>query len=180
MNHSSPVSVCILFAMLCGVAAPALADNRLSIDSDAVTISIEPHPAGRSQIRLPAVEFTFSVDAECGDNLGPGPLTLSIADTYLSLSAEQINTDSLDSIVLRVPAIQIAPVAVADFCIDDVSDGQPSPPEQMLVRDALSVQASLVCSSEANRQSTYASRSLDIRLQCDTSAPDQFDTASER
>lgn len=166
--------------MLCIGAVPAIADNRLSIASEAVTVSISPRAAGSSLVLLPAVEFTFSVDAECSDDLGPGPLTLSIADTYLSLTAEQISSDGMDGIVLQVPAKQIAPVAVADFCVDDASGGQPPPQEQILVRDALSVQASLVCSDETDRQSTYASHSLDIRLQCEVPAAEQFDPSSER
>jgi len=170
-----------LIAMLCVGSVPVLADNSLSIDSEIVTVPVVPHAAGRNLIRLPAVEFTFRIDFNCNGDPGPGPLTLSIADTYLSLNREQITSESPNSIVLRVPADQIAPVAVADFCVQDAADTPTQArSEQKLIRDALSVQASLVCSSETGQRAMYASRSLDINLECENPLPDQADASGER
>jgi hypothetical protein len=156
----------------------AFASEELSIGAETVIVSIKEHAAGRNLIQLPSIEVSFSIATRCNGDLTPESLMLSVADTYKTLSAEQLAGDDSQQVVLGIPEKQIAPVAIGDFCIADESD---SPGEdganQLLIRDALSAQASLLCVNEAERKTVYASQPLDIQLNCERTideSPDQM------
>jgi hypothetical protein len=88
----------------------------------------------------------------------------------MSLAAEQIASDGPTEFSLQVPASQIAPLAVEDFCIaEDGDDENPVGDLQtkLSVESALSAQASLLCEGEEDRAMTYVSRALDVSLVCD-------------
>jgi len=77
-------------------------------------------------------------------------------------------------IALNVPANQLAPLVVENFCIapasDDTQDGasrhDTSNDGNMIIRSVLSVQAALLCVNEDRQEMVYQSSPLDITLVC--------------
>ncbi len=71
---------------------------------------------------------------------------------------------------LSIPEEQIAPVAVAGFCVTTEEDPEfENAPSKTVLRinDILSLQAALSCSSETGSKIIYASLALDVDLHCD-------------
>ena len=125
-------------------------------------------------MRLPSLVYTFELQAHCAAGLLPRMMSLSIADTRTSLAAEEISTETVTLATLEIPAAQIAPVAVDNFCTGDAGDrdliqtnGNRADERELLrISSVLSVQASLLCASETESQMTYSSKSLDVTLSC--------------
>ena len=140
-------------------------DNpEFSIAADAPTVSVSPRPAGRNFIRLPSLEYMLVVRPHCGEGRTPGSLTVNIADTRRTVRAEAINIESPTEITLKVPAAQIAPLAVEGFCV--TGNGQAAPGE-LHIAAALVAQASLLCTGEGDQAMVYVSRPLAVSLICE-------------
>lgn len=153
------------------------ADGSLSVSADLAQVSIAPRPQGRSLVRLPSIEFSFSINAECQNDWTADSVSLSIADTQTNLNAQQIESETAGEIKVVVPQKQIAPLALADFCSDrSTASTRRGDVDQLVVRDVLSFQASLLCASDDGKKMTYISHPLDILLTCeqpdDTHSPD--------
>jgi len=73
--------------------------------------------------------------------------------------------DSDSAFSMKIPASQIAPLSVEGFCLTSESGGQQES-ERVTVRGILSAQASLLCSGDEDQRLMYASRSLDVTLNC--------------
>ena len=123
----------------CLALGPARAEMTLIVAADTPSAEVTPRRAGRSFLRLPAIEYQFDLKAECDDNWSAESLRVSVADTHTALGAQQLVEDA--SIRLRIPAKQIAPLVLEDFCV---------------ARDA----------EEDERKMTYATQSLDVDLVC--------------
>lgn len=88
--------------------------------------------------------------------------------------------DSSQAIVVLVPEEQIAPLTIGDFCVDDLNARTiKAEPDQRIVRDVLSVQASLLCARDNQQKMTYVSHPLDIRLTCEHPQVVPSDDATE-
>lgn len=163
MNVASGLLIALCSAGL--AAGAATAETALKVAADTPSVEISPRRAGRNFLRLPTIEFNFSVHAECGDDGSAESVSLSVADTREALGAKQLGEDKLGSLTLRIPAKQIAPLVVEDFCIiGNVND--PGRAETHKVSGALSVQASLLCRTDAGDKMTYATEPLDVTLVC--------------
>lgn len=90
-------------------------------------------------------------------------MSLSVADTRKAFDGDQFGEDGLRSFGLRVPARQIAPMAVEEFCI---AAPDPAQPTQLTVSGALSAHASLLCGDDTEQKMTYVTRPLDVVLEC--------------
>jgi hypothetical protein len=149
---------------------PAWADAELRLSADTPTANVMPRVPGRAPLPLPELEYQFRVDALCRDDLTPASLTLGVADTRRTLDSAQIASGELDSVRLRIPASQIPPVIVTDFCIggpdSTESSGPASAPNRMTINGALSAQASVLCLGEDSPAMLYASVLLDVTLVC--------------
>jgi hypothetical protein len=165
------VSFLLPVFILCG---PALAETSLTMQADTPEVSIESRSSGRNALHLPALQYAFTFEASCGDDLQPVSLQLSVADTRKTLRTEQIVADSLTMTSLSIPANQIAPVVINNFCqrVDaQVSDVQTqSEPSRISIPAALSAQASLRCASETDEHTVYVSSPLNVMLACDIPA----------
>ncbi len=173
------VSVLVLFGVL--PVAAAQGSDSLSVSANAPTVSVAPRDSGRSFMRLPTLEYVFEIHANCSDGRIPKSISLNVADSRMSLTAEQIASDGPTELSLQVPASQIAPLAIEDFCIaedgdDDDIDGDMQ--TELSVESALSAQASLLCEGEDDRAMTYVSRPLDVSLVCDA-VPEEAETLPE-
>lgn len=153
--------------------------GTLNLTADIPVVEVRARSPGRRFIRLPSVEYRFDVEAQCAADLVPRGMSLSIADTRKSLTADDMSAGEIDSITLKIPAPQIGPVAVDSFCI--VPDGDPSllgddqnsDTMSLKVTSVLSAQASLLCANDTDRQMIYASKSLDVTLLCKFQVPEE-------
>lgn len=162
-------------------AGGALADpvQDLALRAETPVISISPRRSGRQFLDLPALEYTFEVEARCEEDWIPESLSLNVADSRLAFGADQLPGSTPQEIILNVPAQQLAPVAVHHFCLlpenttaRDAGTSRPAPPpsSRLTIRAVLSAQASLLCVSETERRITYVSQPLDVTLDCDAPA----------
>ena len=153
----------------------ASADHSLDITASTPTVDVSPRNPGRNYLALPTLEYNFLVNALCVDRFSTQSVSLSIADSRKSFSADQLGGNtSVVELALKVPASQLAPIVVDNFCT--TSDNQPASEEfegaeftgplSVTVLSALSVQAALICVSEDRQQIVYKSRPLDIALVC--------------
>ena len=173
------LAVAVVLAI--AAASPVAAKDFLSIVANAPAVPLEPRRAGRNFVRLPALEYLFEIYAQCTDNRSPESLSLNVADTRKSLQADDIANEGPTGISLTIPANQIAPLVVEDFCIavPEENNGRPDgTPVQLNIPAALSAQASLLCVGAEDQAMTYISKTLDVSLVCDRQAED-IETADE-
>ncbi len=152
---------------------PAYGKDSLSVVANSPTVSVAPRDPGRNFLRLPTLEYVFEVRAKCSNGRLPKSLSLNVADSRSSLAADKIVNDGPTEISLQVPASQIGPLVVEDFCVaaaeeDDepLSDVQ----TQVSIPAALSAQASLLCEGEDEKAMTYVSQTLDVSLVCESAS----------
>lgn len=165
----------------------AVADTqpRIALIANAPLVRVSPQPAGRHFVDLPALEYSFDIDAQCNDDWVAESLFLNVADTRLRFNAEQLAANQHDRTVLRVSERQLAPIAVHDFCaIENVGNAGASagsgaaagnaPTEgsvhfaaqELTIIAALSAHASLRCANDSQQRVTYVSQPLDLTLAC--------------
>jgi len=162
-----------LCAILIASIANAQGDQRLLLEVDTPIVNIEERGATQNFVRLPALEYAFRISAVCTGESKPASLLLSVADTRRSLQADEIDADGATAISLNIPAGQLAPVVVRNFCVqteiesDDNAANNVPQEEQLTLPATLSVQASLRCASETTEQTVYMSKPLDITLICE-------------
>ncbi len=165
------------FTLILAVAVLAKADTGLSehslkVRASTPTVEVSPRMAARNYVRLPTLEFTFQLTAHCRGNFGPRAVSLSIADSRRSLSADQLGEANAGSeLTVKVPAKQLAPLAIENFCVRQPEGAgnvhsTEYPGTMMMVPAALSAQASLLCVDEEQEEIVYTSTPLDINLIC--------------
>jgi len=161
--------------LLAGKAWPDAA-AKLTVDATPAMVQVRPLAEGRKLIRLPALEFSFTIRAACALDTAAQSISISIADTRKTISGNDIASAFDQAIIFSVPARQVSPVAIDGFCPQsDDGDGQ----AELLVRDAMTAHLSLRCRSENGEEITYASRALDVILQCPEHRDNQREPASE-
>lgn len=149
------------------------ADSSFAVAANTPVASIQPRQGNGKFIRLPTLEYTFEIRARCKLNRKPASLLLSVADTRKSLDAGDISWEPPVELTLRIPAEQIGPIAVEEFCHADDDDiaSKDNIKNQLTIRAALSAHASLRCESESDQHVNYVSKTLDVNLVCER--PDQ-------
>ena len=147
---------------LTAFSAEAEQDTTVSISANTPATPVTRRASDRSPVIVPGLEFEFQVETRCSEGSEPESVMLSIADTRKNLPAAQLKQAST-TFLMRVPAKQIAPLQVDEFCIDE----NPEDSTGLTIGGVLSAQASLVCSSDDGESITYASTSLDLTLTCE-------------
>jgi hypothetical protein len=166
----------VVFLLAVAAAGPAVAKDFLSVVANSPAVPLAPRNPGRNFVRLPTLEYMFEIYTYCSDSRSPASLSLNVADTRKSLQASQIASDGPTEISLKIPANQIAPLVVEDFCIVEVqedSDAISESQTQITIPAALSAQASLLCAGDEDKAITYVSSTLDVSLVCDTQVNDK-------
>jgi hypothetical protein len=137
-------------------------------DVDSLHVQTEPavavlpvQTAGRNLVHLPDIEFRLGVSTYCARSGRPESLSITVADTQRTLRTEELQASKTVDVAMRVPANQIAPLALREFCIDTASAG-----ESVLITTALALQASLRCSRGDDQSIVFAAEALDIRVVC--------------
>jgi len=138
--------------------------GELRLSASTPEVNVSTRPAGRNFMRLPSLRYEFVVESRCPEGLSPETLSLSIADTRVTKNQEDIQSTAT-SLSVNVPASQIGPVAVEQFCTAESieQEGRLS----LRLPSVLSAQSSLLCVGDKGNDMTYASASLDIVLQCE-------------
>lgn len=148
-------------------------DSSLTVVASTPVASIQPRQGNGKFIRLPTLEYVFEIRARCKLLRKPASLLLSVADTRKSLDAADISWEPPVEITLKIPAEQIGPIAVEEFCHagnEDIASNDDIK-NQLTIYAALSAHASLRCESESDQRVNYVSKTLDVKLICEE--PDQ-------
>lgn len=172
----SVFTLSVAFFVLCH-AGSARTDTAqdMTLRPETPVVDVSPRPDGRQFIDLPALEYTFAIEARCDDEWIPESLSLNVADSRITFGTGQLSDSPPREIVLNIPPQQLAPVAVQDFCLlpeeaatprDEVPDRALPAPSLLTIRAVLSAQASLLCVSDEQRRITYVSQPLDVTLTC--------------
>ena len=139
--------------------------DRLHMRAEPAVAVLAVQQGGRNLVRLPDIGFQLGISTYCANSGQPASLSITIADTRRTLRTEDLRGTRTVDISMRVPASQIAPLALREFCIDPASEG-----ESILITSALALQASLRCSRGDNQSIVFAAEPLDIRVDCVRSA----------
>lgn len=157
--------------LACGAGQQAVAEtplHRLGIAVDTPAVTVGPWAAGRTLVSLPTLEFNFRLEPLCADGWQPRSLSLSVADSRLTLAPTGAPgaSDTLEA-SLTVPAAQLAPLPVAGFCESPTEGGEPqSGVAELTIDAAVSAQASLLCSNGDAERLTFVARPLAVTLVC--------------
>jgi hypothetical protein len=155
----------LLFLAMASTATPALSDtvSRIKVTSEPAAVEISPQAAGRRLIRLPALEFSLTIEPQCESNMQAESISISVADTRATVTVAEPDEAVLTT-TLTLPRHQAAPLAVVNFCQTAADQSQSS--QELLVRDAFTAHLSLRCSNDERQSIVYASQALDLALRC--------------
>ncbi len=174
----------LLFALsllIAVLSVPVSAETVLKFSADTPTASVIPRNGERAPLQLPDLEYQFRIEAVCRDDLSPASLSLAVADTRRTFNAEQIVAGELEDVRLLVPAAQIAPVVIANFCIAESEPDQSiTSASSLTVHAALSAQASLLCTGDMDHAMKYASANLDVMLICENRNDESHETTDQK
>ncbi len=160
-----PLRTFILLALMPSAGATdSSAGNPLLVHPQAAIAEIPAQAAGRRLVVLPALEFEISVAAQCGANAHPETVSISVADTQTVYRVGESNGAAVFETTLRIPKLQLAPLATEAFCIGDELDA--GPVQSLLIRAALTAQVSLRCARDEGPSMHFKAVPLDIRLIC--------------
>ena len=157
-------SFLLLAAMALAGLAWAAGPPRLMVEVAPAVALIQPLAEGRRLLRLPDLDFEFGIDASCGPDHAVASVSISIADTRMTLSGAEFQDDAFANATIGLPARQISPIAVDGFCPEAQTESS-----SLLIHDAVTAQVSLRCASAERESITYTSQSLDVTVVCDTS-----------
>ena len=176
----------MLFVLRPAGAGDAPAD-RLELSAQPPVVPVTATAPGRRFIELPTLEYRFGVQTACGGERIPRSLMINVADSRLALSGAALESDATGELLLSVPARQLAPIAVDDFCVAgpaaanggtaarpavDEPGGlppaapDPAPHRLLTVPAVVSAQASLVCGDENGSHISYVTQPLAVTLAC--------------
>ena len=169
MKYSLSMAIVCVLAM--AESLPAIAEGELILSADTPTALVKPRSATRAPLVLPDLEYNFRIQANCHGDLEAASMSLAVADTRRTFDNSQIRSGELDAVSLRIPASQLAPVLLANFCVAPTESdpaaaghGRQLP---LTIPSALSAQASLLCIAEGRQLMRYASATLDVQLVCE-------------
>jgi len=152
----------VALLILAGTSAALSGQAYLVLSHRAPEIDIDPGSSRRGILRLPELEFHFSIDARCPESQPAQSLMISIADSRRRVMANALQNALQSGISLTVPSRQIAPVSVGAFCTTERTDTRP----YFTAKELLSAQGALSCGTDSDTSITYTSTSLDVRLHC--------------
>ena len=137
-----------------------VAKNDLTVQAFEAVAQIAPRAAGRRQIYAPKISFSLQTRFACSGNAVPMLLSIGIADTLYRYSPGAGEGSLLATV--EVPAKQIAPINIGDFCIA----GHDGVGTDLLLPGVATAQVSLRCDISAPPVVQVTSVPLPLRLQC--------------
>lgn len=152
----------VLAACLCVTPELVAADDVLTLQANETSAQLAPREQGFQQLSLPSLEFSLLATIACPSGTDVESVTVSIADTHKRFGPDDISDKTALDVRVSVPANQVAPVTVADFCVK----GEPGDRNGLLVPGVATAQVSLRCRSENESSVYFKSAVLPIRLHC--------------
>lgn len=162
----------LLAACLCVTTEFAAADAVLTLHANEASVQLAPRERGPQQISLPSLEFSLVASLACPSGTDVQSVTASIADTHKRFEPDEIADKTAFDVRISVPASQVAPVSVDDFCITGGSDNE----KGLLVPGVATAQISLRCRSEDKSSVYFTSAVLPLRLHCVTNENQESST----
>lgn len=162
---------------ICAAAADESGIHTFNVNAGTPEVPVKPQAPGRRSLSLPSLDYVFDIEARCPDEWTPESLLLNIADSRISKSGEELKQETNQQLDITVPARQLAPLALRDFCvIGTPNEGSAGAGEialslresgdRRLRINAASAQASLRCTKDDERKTVYVSQPLDVTLVC--------------
>ena len=146
------------------IAAETVPVHNIEITADVPTVTVSPRQTGHTTTQLPDLTYRLSVTVDCETNWQPDSVSISVADSRASISAEELQAGGELDLQLRIPLNQIAPLRVEHFCFDG---GEVAiSPNSITIPGVVSAQASLRCVTESTKSIMYVSKPLDVLLEC--------------
>lgn len=164
--------ILVLTATLCPVAfadEPVTA-HHIEIIADVPSIAVAPRRPGPITMRLPSLTYLLTLTADCDENWQPDSVSINVADSRTSLTADELRRGESLQFELRVPSNQISPLRLEKFCVTNGQTDTASP-NRITIPSVLSAQASLRCATESAETIRYVTVPLDISLECLDSPP---------
>ncbi len=153
----------ILALFIVAVYVPtATAGESVVITAQETEVTLVPRAPSLQLVNLPALEFGLRAAIKCSGTAES--LTLSVADSHVTLGKDALADRRSADVALTVPAQQIALAASGNFCLKDNDDAERS--DELLVPGVATAHASLRCSNEVGTSVHFASAPLQVRLLC--------------
>lgn len=150
--------------------APGPARHRLQVTASVPPLDVEPGSGERRPLSLPSLDVTFRMRADCRESFSAEQLSLTIADSRRFLDSAELSAAGLDDVHLTVPANQLAPLILTDFCRRDpdaeIRTAVFEPETTLTLAAILSANAALLCQSGDSEEMIYAATPLDLTLVC--------------
>lgn len=163
----------VLFsALILALAGPARGDEarRPIARAGPALAEISAQPAGSRLVRLPSLEFPFSIEPRCEAGTRLVSVSISIADTQKSFVAADFAEGPLLETTMLLPQRQLGPLATGQFC---AADGLgPDDAKVLRIEDAFTASVSLRCANDARQTMNFETLPLEVRLSCKTTVRD--------
>jgi len=145
-------------------------DGQLDFEFESAIAAIAPRATNRP-ISLPTLTFALRAEARCPAQLVPESVSISIADTRISMSPDAAGVLEKS---IRVSKKQLGPLAVESFCL---AENSADAGQSLQIDDALSAQLSLRCVGEDSASISYQTAALSVTLQCAATEPPSAQTS---
>jgi hypothetical protein len=176
---------------LCVFAAAAdeTVSPILRVEAGIPEVSVKPQASGRRSLSLPSLDYAVSIEARCPDEWTPASLSLNIADSRIAKARKDLESQPNQQLDITVPARQLAPLTLRDFCVIDAADEGSATATEMvdfhgeaadsarLELNATLAHASLRCTRDGEQRIFYVSQPLDVTLICEATEAEGGATA---
>ncbi len=156
------------------LAQEASQTAALILNANTPQIKIGRLAEGRQPVLLPTLIYTLAAEAHCQEGWQPRQLSVSIADSRKTISDETLLQSSPLTIELKIPAEQLSPIIIEEFCNTNMkmAESADSVPVTLTVNSFMSAQGSWHCATADQQSVTYASQALDVLLLCSDPSDD--------
>ena len=153
------VPILALFVIASAVSTAA-ADNMIVVAAQVAEAIVSPRPAGARVVNLPPLTFRLRAAIQCTGE--PVSVTLSVADTFVTMGSDELDGHRAAEASLTVPAHQLTMASSRQFCIE----GETGSEDELFAPGFATTHASLRCEQESGVSVHYASAPLSLKLSC--------------
>jgi hypothetical protein len=150
--------IAAIAAFVCSASFGDDASRALSVQFESAQAVVALRTANQP-IQLPGLTFSLRVQAHCPAPETPASVSISIADSRITVAPDE---NGLIESEIHVSAKQLGPVLATDFCLDGDTDTT----RPIELKGALSAQLSLRCKGENSESIRYATKLLNVALEC--------------
>jgi len=153
------VPILALFIIASAVSTAA-ADNMIVVAAQVAEATVSPRPARARVVNLPPLTFRLRAALQCTGE--PVSVTLSVADTFVTMGRDELVGHRAAEASLTVPARQLAMASSRQFCVEDDTGSE----DELFAPGFATTHASLRCEQESGISVHYASAPLNLKLNC--------------